>query len=86
MTMKKPIKADKPRYCDKCGLGLATAQTTATCPRCADEVARLLDSIHRYEQVDAEEVDQDEYGRVLERYRELRRAGHGPQPYEESSI
>ncbi len=22
------------RYCDKCGLGLASAQTTATCPRC----------------------------------------------------
>lgn len=24
----------KPRYCDKCGLGLATNQTTETCPRC----------------------------------------------------
>jgi hypothetical protein len=25
---------DKPRHCEKCGLGLAVGQTTASCPRC----------------------------------------------------
>ena len=32
-TMSKKTR-DIPRYCDKCGLGLATLQTTETCPRC----------------------------------------------------
>ncbi len=29
--------SDKPRYCDECGLGLATDQTTESCPRCAGD-------------------------------------------------
>src|SRR5260370_37891847 len=46
-----------------------------------EEVERLMASIDRYENAPLEEVEPDEYRRVLARYKELRMAGYGPQPY-----
>lgn len=46
-----------------------------------EELARIMDSIDRYDRMDPEEVEPDEYGRLFKRYDELRRAGYGPQPY-----
>lgn len=45
-----------------------------------EEFDRLMESIERYEQIDAEEIEPDEYEAVLLRYVELRRKGYGPQP------
>jgi Asp-tRNA(Asn)/Glu-tRNA(Gln) amidotransferase C subunit len=46
-----------------------------------EEFERILDSIERYGQMDPDDVEEDEYARLLARYDELRRKGHGPQPY-----
>ncbi|MDE2095797.1 MAG: hypothetical protein KGL39_00960 [Patescibacteria group bacterium] len=50
-----------------------------------EELRRIMDSIDRYNQADPEEVDSDEYERLLNRYEELRCAGYGPQPYRKIS-
>ena len=47
-----------------------------------EEFERIMASIDRYEMAPVEEVDADEYARLLKRYEELRAAGHGPQPYQ----
>ncbi len=48
----------------------------------AREFEDVLASIDRFERADSGEVEEDEYRRLLRRYAELRRLGHGPQPFE----
>lgn len=55
--MKKRPTTSKPRYCDKCGLGLAQAQTTETCPRC--HPGRPAGSYHDQDYYDAHHAGRD---------------------------
>jgi Asp-tRNA(Asn)/Glu-tRNA(Gln) amidotransferase C subunit len=47
----------------------------------AEEFERIMQSLERYQQMDEDEIDPDEYEQVYNRWAELRRAGHGPQPH-----
>lgn len=69
--------------CPQCGHEFTQDHTgDAGCNECR-EFARIMDSIDRYNQMDPEEVECDEYQALLSRYEELRERGHGPQHYEE---
>lgn len=45
------------------------------------EFEALMEVIDRYEKSPKVEVEPSEIKRLLDRYAELREAGHGPQPY-----
>lgn len=45
------------------------------------ELERIMKSMDRYNSFDDDEIDDDEYEKIYARYVELRRSGHGPQPF-----
>lgn len=51
LAAPQPLPPPPPRYCDACGLGLATEQTTATCPRCLSAPVIMGDGILRGERL-----------------------------------